>query len=408
MKILSKYMSVFLTTLSIPTIACTVTLSSYGAVGNGITNDTESIIRAFNTSCPDSSEHKIIDGENKTYAVYGTLRVADSLNATLKNIRLKQTKSGDGGTRTIFKTHGMLNLNNIYVDRGSDVYTGSPLDSAGIWLQVENSEFYNVEVTGNGTGNGFFVVGSKNILMDKIYVHDMRWATYSPPQYEMLTGISILNSENVTLINSRVEKIFGNLGNGIYTRFQSDGITVGGTKGVKIINTVVEQTGEGIDFTGSAGNSEFEVLNTTIFDAHSFGFKFANTASNGSIRGSAAYRSGYAGFVVSGLHGGGNLPISIYETQNILIENCRAINTGHDTDWQQGQIIAGFKIMSGHSTNVLPRNIQIRNSIAQNDAEHAGKMRYGFQSETKGNTVFNVQSTGHSASAITGFTAALQ
>lgn len=383
---------------------CTVTLSNYGAIGDGITNDTTAINTAFNTFCPNPADHKIIDGENKTYAVYGSMRISDSLNATLKNLKLKQTKVNDGGIRTIFKTHGILHLNNVHVNLGTDAYTGTTRDSAGIWLQVNDSEFYNVEVTGNGIGNGLLLVESNNIYMDKIYVHDIKWAAQNTPQYEMLTGITILNSQNITLANSRVEKLLGSYGNVVNTRFQSDGITVGGTKNVKIINTVIENTGEGIDFTGSAGNILFEVIHSSVFDAHSFGFKFANTASNGIIRDSASYRAGYAGFVVSGLNGGGNLPISIYETQNILIENCKAINTGHNTDWLQGQIIAGFKIMNGHSTNVLPRNIQIRNSIAHNDSEHTSKMKYGFHSETEGNTLYHIQSVGHETSATKGFT----
>lgn len=393
----------FLLCISFDGSACTVTLGQYGAVGNGLADDSIALMNAFNSFCPgsDSAEHKIIDGENKIYAVYGWLRMADNLKATLKNIKLVQKQVSAGEIRTLFKRGGELNLINVSVDRGTSLTTGEK-ESAGIWIEVENSTLQSVEVIGNGLGTGLMLAFSKNVMLDKIYVHNMRWATSTPPEYEALTGISILNSENVTLKSSRVESLFGNMGNGIFTRFQSDGITVGGTRGVKIISTVVEKTGEGIDFTGSAGNVEFEVTDTTVYDAHSFGFKFANTASKGTVTNSLSYRSGYAGFLVQGLHGGGSLPISVYETQNILLDNCKAINTGHDSEWRANNI-AGFLIMTGYPTNVLPRNIQIKNSSATNDYEHRYLMNYGFFSETKGNTVFNVLSTGHKYEGSYGF-----
>lgn len=373
--------------------ACVVTLSYYGAIGNGIVDDTGAVISAFNSSCNNSDELKIIDGENKVYSVYGTLRMLDRLNATLKNAKFIQKKQNDNAIRTIFKTGGTLNLYNVIVDRGLSETIGSVNDSAGIWLEVDNSEFNGVEVTGNGIGQGLFVINSHNVYMSNIYVHHMRWTTPTRPQYEQVTGIRIERSTNVTLANSRVESIFGNMGNGVYTRFQSDGVTIAETKGTKIFNTVVEKTGEGIDITGSAGNTDFEIAHSTVFDAHSYSFKFANTASNGVIRDSSSYRAGYAGFVISGLVGEKASP-SVLETRNILVDHCKAFNTGHNTEWK-GKTISGFLIMKGNRDNTYPTNINIKNSLASNDSEHLHVMLYGFYSETDGNTVYNTDSYGH-------------
>ena len=148
------------------------TLTQFGAVGDGITNDTQAIRKAF------ASDEKKLDGEGKTYRVIGTLEI--KRDVSLKNIRLIQ---GDMKpslnltdekhprfkeklyTRTLLirapsPNQLKINLDNIFIHRGADETQGLPSDSAGIWLDRVTGNLKDIEITGNGSGMGIMVVNS--------------------------------------------------------------------------------------------------------------------------------------------------------------------------------------------------------------------------------------------------------
>ncbi len=390
-------------------LLCTIFLLKIGTISACIVNldpsyDTAQIQAVFSTTCPNPSEHRTIDGGNNTFSVYGTLELRGDIDITLKNARFNQTKTGDPDVRTLFKRGGVLNLHNIIVDRGNDERNGSISNSAGIWLEIHDSTLDSVEVTGDGYGTGLSIIDSYNVTMTNINVHDMRWSTPSTPNTEQIFGILILRSDDITLQYSRVDRLRGEYGSGTYNGYQSDGIAAGGTNRLFILSTSVAETGEGIDITGSDGNDDFEIAHSAVIDLHSFGFKFANTATNGIIRDSIAIRAGWAGFVFSGKNGGSlqeTIDMPGPSTENILVDNCEAWNTGHNTNWPT-QEISGFLVLHGLLTgdpddDDYPANIHIKNSKALNDAEHYGTMEFGFYNEPNHyNTTYNTDSVGHS------------
>ena len=190
------------------------TLRSFGAAGDGRSNDTDAVQQALATS-----DGMCLDGEGKTYAVTGTLRVSKDL--CLRNATLVQklvpydtsrflghacpvtedvvavadcgdppvpadelTKLGNSlAVRTLLiRPEGNqaplhVSLDHVKIDRGRFAYGGSRTDSAGIWLEgADKVDFRDVEITGNGKGHGLLLIRSRNITLTNLSIHDMVWA----------------------------------------------------------------------------------------------------------------------------------------------------------------------------------------------------------------------------------------
>lgn len=184
----------------------TKTLANFGAVGNGVVDDTRAIRSAL-----DQSDQYCL----------GTLRVTKNL--CLKRVRLKQglipfdtspfitqhcttkisafavTDCGNpvvpkeklAELRLILALRTLLirpetedqplrvNLSGVIIDRGPYPESGSRQDAAGIWLDgADRVDFRNVEITGSGKGYGLFLTRSKNVTLDNLHIYDIVWAPF--------------------------------------------------------------------------------------------------------------------------------------------------------------------------------------------------------------------------------------
>lgn len=194
----------------------TRTLRGFGAAADGRTDDTAALARAL-----EQSDRFCLDGEGRTYRVYGTLRVGKDLclrNATLVqalvpfdtapyiasacpatedpeavincgdpeiparhlpallnslNVRTLLIRPDQKGDRI------RVNLEDLKVDRGVHSSGGSRSDSAGIWLDgAKRVDFRNVEITGHGKGYGLLLSQSRNVTLTNLWVHDLVWSPY--------------------------------------------------------------------------------------------------------------------------------------------------------------------------------------------------------------------------------------
>ncbi|QUT04362.1 right-handed parallel beta-helix repeat-containing protein [Sphingobium phenoxybenzoativorans] len=191
-------------------------LADFGAVGDGISDDTNALKLALS-----QSGRYCLDGQNRTYRVSGTLRVTNSL--CLSRATLSQSLEpfdpspyisgkcpatgnpfiivdcGDANVpddkfgilrqslalRTLFikpaKPGDVLavNLDRVKIDRGPYPDAGSRQDAAGIWLDgAERVDFRNVEISGGGKGYGLLLIRSRNITLVGLHIHDIVWTPY--------------------------------------------------------------------------------------------------------------------------------------------------------------------------------------------------------------------------------------
>jgi hypothetical protein len=195
-------------------------LTEFGAVGDGNTDDTAALTRAF-----ENSDNYCLDGENKTYKVIGAVVASKSL--CLKNIKLLQAMQpfdttpyvskecpfsnsaftildcGDPvvpadklhaleaslGVRTLLirpvdpNAPIQVNLDHVTVNRGAYMDMGSRQKSAGIWLTGANRvDFNNVEITGLGKGFGLMIADAQNVTLNNLNIHDIIWSLYKGDQ----------------------------------------------------------------------------------------------------------------------------------------------------------------------------------------------------------------------------------
>lgn len=466
----------------------TKTLRSFGAVGDGETDDRAAIERAIA-----QSDGAPLDGEGATYAVRGNIEVrvpidlrAATFRQTLGAVEvsrffpsvkgaqppqvqppeeLRGVKQGlpwlgakgvatyaedpvlTGADLTAVRASIALRtllirgaegkliavkLEKVRILRGHHPETGGRTDGAGIMVEYASPvKLSDVEITGDGKGMGLQIKSCRQVRLERLNIHDMRWALYpgdimptaaslkadwgwnNNPIYEFraglnrfvrvrvqeqLVGLFIVMCEDVEVVDSTIAR----LGTEIAGRFfpwQADGMTINSNKNLTIRRCQISDVWEGIDFTGQGGE-DFVEEDVTTTDTFSYGFKFAHGKKNGRVTRCTSIRAGMTGFLIGS------------ECDNVTFTDCHSLETGAAGYWTTGEVkpsVSGFRI-EGVAGSPLPRRVRLENCTAINK-EFAGAMAYGFLCEAnaaqpeKENVLINPKAEGYQLGPVKGFSA---
>lgn len=201
-----------------------VDVKTYGAVGDGVTDDTAAIESAINS---------LSSTGGTVYFPSGTYRCASSLDISHSNITLQ----GNGWTSIIFHGNGVNNdviriassktnvtIRDLAVDGNKANQTTF---SVGIKTQGSNDGLKIINVYVHDTFNsGILIEDSQNILIEKCYLKDIGKTGSDTNFYGV--GIDFQQSKNWTVRNCTIE---GTLSNGIHSK---------GTSPYNPINFVIE------------------------------------------------------------------------------------------------------------------------------------------------------------------------
>lgn len=309
--------------------------AEYGAVGNGVANDSAALLLAIAAGV---AAGKPVYGFGRTYGISGNLTLV--AGAWLQDIAFKQLTPAAGTVRTLTSAGGSkIKLVRVTVNRNGTGSAGVHQVDAGIHIEGgSNHYFESVEVYGDDIGSGFVLSNVTDSEAVGIYVHDIKYLLGADPGNDRVQGIWLTSCTRVRLRGCRANDIGGNFGSG-YTLRWSRGYCFNGNTEVSVAGCRSRMVDQGYDTTGSVGNSRFQFSDSFAIDCLTYGFKFANTARDGQVDNCTAERCALSGFIVSGPSGSGMTAVA---SSDIQFTDCVAYDTG--ATGLPGGPVAGGKI----------------------------------------------------------------
>jgi parallel beta-helix repeat protein len=317
-----------------------VSVKDYGAVGDGIVNDTRAIQNALNA------------GKGSVYLPHGTYRLTSAL--------IVPSNSGIIGPGTLHQT---VDVTTIFVHRGSvnivltdftvmkDFVDNSLAN--GILIDASTSiTISGVEVSGMSARHGIEIRYSSNFLIDGNLVHD-----FSASEEGLLRdgnkvdafGIYCHQSTRGQIVNNRIMILTS-------VTFQTDGITIADSEMVVVANNFIENVGEGIDVMHSHNCT---IVGNVITNTHLFGIKLVNGSSLNTVSGNTIKEAGLAGIA---LHSGtGNVHFG-QVVGNVVMGNIVSEVVGNKefADWPTAGILVADDGLQDHEPC---KNVIVGNSI---------------------------------------------
>jgi hypothetical protein len=369
-----------------------------GTAGAGASGDQSAILSALAAAI---AAGRPLTGESRTYAVHGDMVLP--ANTQLQDITLKQLSPGGQARRTLTSNHGnAIKLVRVKVNRNGDGTNGDDsFHAAGIYIIGGSRHYFeDVEVWGDDKGTGFVVSEASNFDVVRLHVHDIKYSLKSDPGDDRVQGFWFNACSNFRVISPKVHDLGGDYGSGYTTKWSRN--PFGGCSNFSLIDAQVWNVDQGIDFTGSHGNTNFQVIGGTARDCYSVGFKFANSARGGVVVGATTERCDLYGFFASG-PSEHKLPI---KTGDITFVDCLALDTGSAGRWIGTSEMrpAGFAVEANDfDRTISPLGIRFVNCTAL-DRQQTPTMKHGFMNEIpppsdgRYNECINCVSIGHTSS----------
>lgn len=341
-----------------------VSFKDFGAVGDGITDDTSAVKAAL------ESGH-IVDGGGLTYAINGTCSPTSMVG--LRNANFIQIGNNAIANMSVLSIVGVSDffIDNVNINMGSNITTLFSDDGNSglkVWgnhsgvntTYITNFRISNVVVTGNGCGAGIHIRHAKFFIVDSCLIHDRISGSNPDPTNDSQNGLGIVNCANFTLANSQVHNLqtrISYIDSAKFTR----GFLFAEVRDCTIVGCISTSVDQGYDFSGSysaadgyTGNRRFTISACVANDCLTYGFKFANVTRDGLVSACIANNTGTIGFVFS--------PSAVaitgyeqYNTQNISVVGCKVVNV-LGNGWS-GSGAQGFRVMNNGVYTNYPRAI---------------------------------------------------
>jgi hypothetical protein len=374
-----------------------VELRSFGAAGDGKTDDTAALNAAFNSGRP-------LSGSGRSYALRGNLTAPPGF-VSLADCTLVQTGPQGRVQRTLV-LDGLTSfkLRNVNVVRAAD--RGEALDATmqelsaeaderhvqaktdtrfigaevrvlqarlnthcGIWINgCSKFSLESVKVSGGGVGSGIVVAGSQDFQATDVSAAGIIYRLERRPNDDVVQGLWFNNCKNFTLTRPAAHNLGGRDDQGQTQRW-TRALVFGGCDAFRVEQPTVSLCDQGLDMTGSAGNRDFAIVGGRASSCLAWGFKFAGSNQRGTLQNVVADDCGLGGFVFSGrIRPESPIP------RDMTFTDCVASNCGNGAPQTR---TFGFGLLATRLERQYPSGAQFIRCRAE-DRRPTPAMRFGF------------------------------
>lgn len=349
------------------TIVARLNVKDFGAVGDGVTDDTESIQKALN----DTNKYKTIYFPEGTYIVTNLVVSSNTIlqgagqgNTILKHSDTFTTDTFAKYSRTspILSTYTAdasivenVKVYDITIDGNVDNLTITDteiiptLTPCNVWLyRVNDCEIKNCSVV-NSIGSGIMLHGCNNITIKDNVVKNCGIDTLDSVSMSR-NGISILGSYYDDSLSTNVEFLSTNIvvKDNTISEANQEGVMFSYTENLMISDNNIYDCGdrgiEGDSFFSGAEKCLLTINNNIIRNCELYGITIGSTPSNASVI--------ITGNIIDNIKLSKAISLTLGETTFVNISNNVMTNIGNSTTEPSVYVLADHLIFNGNTLSV--------------------------------------------------------